>query len=170
MEITEVVTTTRTFTDLMTGETVQVTGELTPVTLTIGDKSSETLYFSEDSLSALRALATEDGEGFRALFAPVKSANGSTSKRNTNVIDGAYPWERRAFAAKLGLADASKGGVLSTEATEAFHKAVADGSYTVIGTAKPPVTTADVPASDSAENADANESADANAKRTRTTK
>jgi hypothetical protein len=91
MQITKVTIPARevaTFTDIMTGETVE-NAELTPVTITIDGKASETLYFSPTSLVAVRAIAAEDGEGFREHFTPAKrSGAGRASGPTTNTYPG----------------------------------------------------------------------------------
>jgi hypothetical protein len=89
MDIEEVTTVTRKFSDLMTGEDVAVTETPVPVTITIDGVTSANLYFAPESLAAVRALATEDGEGFRERFAPVKrSGAGRSSGPTTNTYPG----------------------------------------------------------------------------------
>jgi hypothetical protein len=92
MQVTETIIPARTvatFTDLMTGEVVE-NAELTPVTITIDGVASETLYFAPDSLAAVRALAAEDGEGFREHFTPAKRT-GSGAGRASGKSDRLYP-------------------------------------------------------------------------------
>jgi hypothetical protein len=90
MQVTKVTIPARevaTFTDLMTGETVE-NAELTPVTITIDGKASETLYFAPNSLAAVRALAAEDGEGFREHFTAKRNGTGRASGPSTNTYPG----------------------------------------------------------------------------------
>jgi len=78
-----------TFTDIMTGEVTE-NAELTPVTITIDGKASETLYFAPNSLAAIRALAAEDGEGFREHFAPKRTGGGGGAGRASGKTNNLY--------------------------------------------------------------------------------
>jgi len=125
MQVTETIIPARTvatFTDLMTGETVE-NAELTPVTITIDGNASETLYFAPDSLAAIRALADEDGDKFREIFAPVKRSGGAA--RASGKTDTLYPGTNQVMSVVRGWAR-ENGGI-----TKAGNAVAASAKFTL---------------------------------------